>query len=162
MSRRRGASGPVFPSLPSGVQAGLKRLVSDNQTTVANMLDCDEDSSVEVLCEKCAGVMKQQQLSASSFLARFFDQAMLSAHSTLLGKSANGSPPVLAERIAGEWAKNKPIPQDTKNSSKDPGSSKRKADSSDAEDQGTKKAPKGSKPAQKTEAEEGEEGSTDD
>jgi hypothetical protein len=68
----------------------------------------DEMSDIDALCEKCVGVMKQQQLSASSFLARFFHPDMLSTHAVdCLGKSGQGSAPVLAERIAGEWAKNK-------------------------------------------------------
>lgn len=107
-SRRR-ATAPVFPTLATGIQNGLRRLVKENQATVARMLDCDADKSVDELCEKCAAVMKQQQLSASSFLARFFDVSVLSNHAVMLNKSGKGTAPTLAERIAGEWAKNRPI-----------------------------------------------------
>eukprot|EP00545_Synedropsis_sp_CCMP1620_P014726 CAMPEP_0119022032 /NCGR_PEP_ID=MMETSP1176-20130426/27173_1 /TAXON_ID=265551 /ORGANISM="Synedropsis recta cf, Strain CCMP1620" /LENGTH=131 /DNA_ID=CAMNT_0006976765 /DNA_START=1 /DNA_END=396 /DNA_ORIENTATION=- len=70
----------------------------------------DEAALVERLTEKCAQVMKQQQLSAAQFLARFFEADMLSEHaSTVLSKSAKGSSAQLAERIANEWAKNKPF-----------------------------------------------------
>ena len=129
-SSRQRSSGPVFPTLPPGIQAGLKRLVSDNVTTVACMLDVtddtrnaekktnnDDDNSqnnqfVQKLCEECAKVMKQQQLSPSSFLARFFDATILSQHaSEVLNKSGKGSAPTLAERIAGEWAKSHPLQQ---------------------------------------------------
>jgi hypothetical protein len=82
------------------------------------MLNMDSTSGVEEeeqqqqLCEKCALVIKQQQLSPSSFLARFFEKDMLSAHAQVLGKSAKGSAPTLADRIAGEWAKNKGFPKE--------------------------------------------------
>lgn len=105
-SSRRQTSQPAFPALRPGIQAGLKRLVSDNSATVARMLQC-ESSDTDVLCEKCASVMKQQQLSASSFLARFFDAEMLKQHALLLGKSGKGSPAVLSERIEAEWSKNR-------------------------------------------------------
>ena len=69
-------------------------------------------ASVLELCEQCAKVMKQQQLNPSSFLARFFDKSVLSQHAEeVLQKSGKGSPPTLAERIAGEWAKGKPFPK---------------------------------------------------
>ena len=127
-SSRQRSSGPVFPTLPPGIQAGLKQLVSDHVTTVSCMLDVNDDTRnaekktnkdddnsqndlfVQKLCEECAKVMKQQQLSPSSFLARFFDATILSQHAAeVLNKSGKGSAPTLAERIAGEWAKNHPF-----------------------------------------------------
>jgi hypothetical protein len=73
--------------------------------------DNSKDPVEKKLCEQCAKVMKQQQLSPSSFLARFFDVTMLSQHAAdVLQKSGKGSAPILAERIAGEWAKNKGFP----------------------------------------------------
>jgi hypothetical protein len=67
-----------------------------------------KDPIEKKLCEQCAMVMKQQQLTPSSFLARFFDVTVLSQHAAdVLQKSGKGSAPILAERIAGEWAKNK-------------------------------------------------------
>lgn len=110
-SGRRGASAPAFPALSTGVQNGLRRLVEDNADTVAKMLDADKGSSTEVLCEKCAQVMKQQQLSAASFLARFFQSAILSEHAVLCGKSGKGSEATLGDRIEAAWAKNKPFPE---------------------------------------------------
>jgi hypothetical protein len=105
-SRRRRA--PVFPTLSEGVQNGLNRLVSDNQKGVASMLDAEKGTAVDELTEKCAQVMKQQQLSAAQFLARFFEADMLSDHAEkVLNKSAKGSSAQLAERIASEWAKHK-------------------------------------------------------
>lgn len=75
------------------------------------MLHCDASSSTDALCEKCAGVMKMNQLSPSSFLARFFDANILKQHAILLNKSGKGSAAVLSERIEAEWAKNR-IPPD--------------------------------------------------
>lgn len=107
---RRSRRGPVdaFPALPQGIQKGMQRLVGDHAATIASMLDISDDSEASLICEKCAQVMKQQQLSASSFLARFFQADMLSQHATdVLQKSGKGSAATLADRIAAEWAKNK-------------------------------------------------------
>lgn len=112
-SRRRAAA-PAFPSLHIGVQNGLTRLISDNSKTVADMLDC-EDESTELLAEKCARVMKQQQLSAAQFLARFFEAEPLIEHAkSALSKSDKGTSVQLAERIAKEWAKNTALIPPTK------------------------------------------------
>lgn len=130
-SSRRRAAAPAFPSLPEGVQVGLKILVSDNKETVAEMLGHKEDAEIDALCEQCASVMRQQQLSASSFLARFFNEEILSAHAiNHVGKSGKGSAPVLAERIAGEWAKNILFAKSDDESSSDVTSRKRKAKAS--------------------------------
>jgi replication initiation and membrane attachment protein DnaB len=111
-SSRRRTAAPAFPALSPGIQTGLQRLVSDNAATVAEMLSKQDDvDNTEVLCEACAGVMKQQQLSAASLLARFFDATVLAEHAVLLQKSGKGSAPTLSERIANEWAKNKGIPE---------------------------------------------------
>lgn len=117
MSRRsRRGTVECFPALPEGIQNGLKRLVSDNLDTIAKMLDVDldndndknDDTTATLLCEKCAQVMKQQQLSAASFLARFFHALVLAEHATtVLQKSGKGSEATLGDRIAAEWAKNK-------------------------------------------------------
>ena len=110
-SRRSRASAPAFPSLGAGTQQGLRLLVADNTATVAAMLDAGSgDSSVEALCEKCAGVLKQQQLSPESFLARFFEAGVLGPHAVKLGKSGKGSSATLAARIATAWARNANIP----------------------------------------------------
>jgi hypothetical protein len=111
MSRRSGrATTLAFAALAEGTQNGLRCLVSDNATTVATMLDMDPDSSTtDVLCEKCAQVMRQQQLSVSSFLARFFPAEILSKHAVLWGKSGKGSAAVLADRIALVWLQNKSL-----------------------------------------------------
>ena len=106
MSRRRGSGSSLFPKLPTGVQEGLRRLISDNVHVVTQMLQQSSSSSVESLCECCASVLKQQQLSVGSFLARFFDASMLVVHCQLLGKSTKGNAPALAERIANRWARN--------------------------------------------------------
>jgi hypothetical protein len=110
--RRAAASGtPAFPGLALGIQNGLRRLVSDNASIVAQMLDShggNHVNDVNELCEKCATVMRQQQqMSPSTFLARFFDATLLSKHAVnVLQKSGKGSAAVLAERIAKEWLKN--------------------------------------------------------
>jgi hypothetical protein len=111
MSRRssRRATTSAFAGLIEGTQNGLRRLVGDNTKTVAAMLDVEEDSSTSVLCEKCALVMRQQQLSVSSFLASFFSTDLLSEQAVLLGKSGKGSAAVLAGRIAAAWGHNKPL-----------------------------------------------------
>jgi hypothetical protein len=109
-SSRRSNAEPLFPKLwPPGVKKGLERLVADNAETVANMLQSDSDKPAD-LCEQCAKILQQQQLSPASFLARFFDAQMLAKHAELLGKSPKGTAPTLADRSAGEWAKNNPIP----------------------------------------------------
>ena len=106
MSRRRGSSDTeAWAKLAPGVQTGLTRLVSDNKDTLAAMLSA-EDCSTQELCEKCAGVIRQQQLTPSSFLARFFDADMLREHAVIVGKSSKGSAPALAERVANAWARN--------------------------------------------------------
>ena len=130
-SSSRRAAAPAFPALPEGVQVGLKRLVSDHAKTVAEMLSVmDDDADDDVLCEKCAVVMRQQQLSATSFLARFFDASILSAHAVdCLGTSGKGSVPVLAERIAGEWTKKNVRTVEHHDSGKS--SQKRKKDATD-------------------------------
>lgn len=112
-SRRNQAA--VFPSLPVGVQSGLTCLVSDNQKTVAEMLEISNtttsETTVEQLAERCAKVMKQQQLSAEQFLARFFHANVLSNHisTNYPTKSGKGTSAQLAERIANQWAKNSTI-----------------------------------------------------
>jgi len=142
-SSRRRAAAPAFPALPDGVQVGLKRLVSDNEKTVAEMLNADDDTDVDALCEKCAVVMKQQQLSASSFLARFFHEGVLSSHAVqCLEKSGKGSAPVLAERIAGEWAKNTLTGEEEEDDDGVSSGRKRKKDSSESAVEKKKKATK--------------------
>ena len=113
-SSRRNQSA-VFPSLPIGVQNGLTCLVSDNQNTVAEMLEISStttsETAVEQLTERCAKVMKQQQLSAEQFLARFFHATVLSNHISTYypTKSGKGTSAQVAERIANQWAKNSTI-----------------------------------------------------
>lgn len=97
----------AFPALAEGTQNGLRRLVADNSVTVASMLDVEKDSAVDALCEKCAQVIRQQQLSVASFLARFFSADLLSDQAIILGKSGKGSAATLADRIAAAWAANK-------------------------------------------------------
>jgi hypothetical protein len=41
------------------------------------MLSADPGSSVAQVCEKCAGVLVQQQLNPEGFLARFFEPDVL-------------------------------------------------------------------------------------
>jgi hypothetical protein len=109
-SSRRSSAEPLFAKLwPPGVKIGLGRLVADNAETVAKMLQSPSDKPAD-LCEQCAKILQQQQLSPASFLARFFDAKILATHAELLGKSPKGTAPTLAERIAGEWARNNPIP----------------------------------------------------
>jgi hypothetical protein len=137
-SSRRSNMEPLFPKLrPPGVKMGLERLVTDNAKTVAKMLQSPSDKPAD-LCEQCAKILQQQQLSPASFLARFFDAKMLAIHAELLGKSPKGTAPTLAERISGEWAKNKPIP-DTH--------PKRKAVYEEVEDLSPKKKTKAEKSA---------------
>ena len=57
--------------------------------------------------------MKLNQLSPSSFLARFFDMELLRQHAVLLNKSGKGTTIVLSERIATAWAKNRVPPMNT-------------------------------------------------
>lgn len=113
MSRRRSqrSTAAAFPALAPGTQIGLRRLVQDNIETVAQMLDvehtADDDQDLhrlDKLCEQCAQVMKQQQLSPSSFLARFFDATVLAAQARLYQKSDKGSAATLADRLATAWA----------------------------------------------------------
>mmetsp|Transcript_21148 Transcript_21148/g.60371 ORF Transcript_21148/g.60371 Transcript_21148/m.60371 type:complete len:204 (-) Transcript_21148:1011-1622(-) len=116
-SRRRGtttgaaaqSAGPAFPLLDEGTRNGLGRFVHDNATLVKQMMDITTKGKddVAVVCEKCALVIRQQQLTPSSFLARFFDVSVLAEHAALLGKSSKGNAPVLADRIANEWRKNR-------------------------------------------------------
>lgn len=116
MSRRscRRGTTPAFPALAEGVQNGLRRLVSDNAETVATMLEVDKNSAHDVVCEKCAHVMRQQQLSIASFLARFFSADILSEQAALCGKSGKGSAAALADRIAAAWANNNRLMADGK------------------------------------------------
>ena len=109
-SSRQSNAEPLFSKLwPPGVKIGLERLVTDNAETVAKMLQSPSDKPAD-LCEQCAKILQQQQLSPASFLARFFDAKMLAMHAELLGKSPKGTAPTLAERITGEWTRNNPIP----------------------------------------------------
>jgi len=110
---RAAATGDTNPDsiekLPAGVQAGLRRLVKDHVHTVKAMLanpstEADDGAEVaEVLARLCAGVIRQQRLSPSGFLTRFFDKNVLAQHAAVLGKSDKGGVPVLAERVAGAW-----------------------------------------------------------
>lgn len=120
-SSRRTVSQPAFPQLPPGVQSGLARLVADHAPTVALMLDShDKDSNnADALCEQCARVMKQQQLSPAVFLARFFQVDLLQQHVALWGKSTKGTAAVLSERIEAAWRKNKPPREEEKGSDGD-------------------------------------------
>jgi hypothetical protein len=103
----------------------------------------DAEEVEALVCERCEGVMKQQHLSAPSFLARFFNEEILSAHEiNHLGKSGKGSAPVLAQRITREWAKNSLVSKSDEATSctADVSSRKRKAKSSrDSSDAETKK-----------------------
>lgn len=108
-SSRQAAAASSSPQLPVGVETGLMQMVTDHQETVAKMLNCDETTTTtHILVKRCAVIMKQQQLSASQFLARFFDQSILQQHAVdALGKSGKGSAAVLGERIETEWRRNK-------------------------------------------------------
>ena len=116
-SRRTTTKKEAFPELAPGVQAGLKRLIEDHSKTVAKMLqqEVNDDTKISekantmALCEKCASVMRQQQLNPSQFLARFFDIGILQQHVKLLNKSTKGSAIILSERIETAWLKNTPI-----------------------------------------------------
>jgi hypothetical protein len=123
-SRRSRASKPAFPDLHKGVQNGLRCLVQDHKDTVSRMLDLDSKSSEEDLLEACAKVIKQQQLSPSAFLARFFDAELLKSQAEVWRKSNKGSAPSIADRIEAAWMKDgvKGRPQPT---------SKRKTDEKD-------------------------------
>ena len=135
-SSRRSNAEPLFSKLwPPGVKIGLERLVTDNAETVAKMLQSPSDKPAD-LCEQCAKILQQQQLSPASFLARFFDAKILALHAELLGKSPKGTAPTLAERIAGEWTRNNPIPDVHP---------KRKAVYEEVEDLSSKKKAKGEK-----------------
>ena len=103
MSRRSRAPKDPLANLSAGVKLGLERLVADSAPEVASMLDKDKDVPVSDLVIACAAVMQQQQLSAESFLGRFFNVSLLSAHADVLGKSAKGNEATLAARIAREW-----------------------------------------------------------
>ena len=91
------------------MQTGLKCLIEEHKDTVCSMLDdspsLDGNSSIEEICEACAKVLKQQQLSPSGFLARFFDIELLKQQAELWGKSSKGSAPSLADRIEAAWNK---------------------------------------------------------
>lgn len=104
-SRRQTSGADSFDKLSEGVKYGLQRLVNENAETVKQMLSATKTASATELCELCAQVMQQQQLSPSSFLARFFDATILAAQCSLLGKSSKGNAPALAERIASAWLK---------------------------------------------------------
>eukprot|EP00037_Helgoeca_nana_P006642 m.61052 g.61052 ORF g.61052 m.61052 type:complete len:371 (-) comp17517_c0_seq1:122-1234(-) len=93
--------------LPQNVQTGFLRLVQDNEDKVRNFLTTEsrEDTPPVKLCELCAGMMRQQKLSAAGFLTRFFDKDSLAIHAALVGKSPKGGVPTLAERVAGAWAR---------------------------------------------------------
>lgn len=109
------------------------------------MLDVpSSETTVEVLTEKCAQVMKQQQLSAAQFLARFFEADMLSEHAVeVFDKSGKGSSAQLAERVANEWAKNKqPFLEKGASLEKDTDESKRKQDPVQDDDSPVKKKKK--------------------
>eukprot|EP00729_Bicosta_minor_P009009 gene9009-23748_t len=108
MSRSRRGNGnsgeAALAKLSQGVVAGLTRLVEDNADTVAAMLQAGECNDLE-LVQRCAGVMRQQQLQAEGFLARFFQQEVLGPHALLLGKSDKGNSSQLAARIGAAWAR---------------------------------------------------------
>ena len=140
-SRRAASNRPAFPQLPAGVQAGLQRIVTDHAATVARMLDC-ETNDTAVLSEKCATVMKQQQLSASQFLARFFHLDMLQQHAAILGKSNKGTAAVLSERIEAAWLKNKPLPANDKDEKNDGGKEEEKVEEVKAEGDERKRSAK--------------------
>ena len=70
--RRGGDPRAAWLALPEGVQNGLERLVADNRELVRAMLEAGSDADESDLCCRCAGVMRQQNLSAAAFLARFF------------------------------------------------------------------------------------------
>jgi hypothetical protein len=78
--------------LPQNVQTGFLRLVQDNEDKVRNFLTTEsrEDTPPVKLCELCAGMMRQQKLSAAGFLTRFFDKDSLAIHAALVGKSPKG------------------------------------------------------------------------
>eukprot|EP00873_Tetraselmis_striata_P032977 jgi/Tetstr1/453241/TSEL_040257.t1 len=103
--RRGSASASPWAALPAGVKEGLARLVADNRDSVAAMLQAGQEETEQQLCGRCAGVIKQQQLSPGSFLARFFPAEILSAHAELMGKSGKGGAATLADRIHACWAK---------------------------------------------------------
>jgi len=161
-SSRRAAAADAFPSLSEGVQKGLKRLATDNTKVIAKMLDVSMDknddnvttTTISKLCEKCAQVMKQQQLTASSFLARFFHTDILADHaSNVLHKSAKGSAaknkafPDPSSSPKDETVKDDDLKQEEQGNEKPSSPKKRKHESNDdAAD------PKGSTPPKKDKA----------
>ena len=98
MSRRRAASSneSAWAKMNIGTQNGLKRLVMDNKSVMIDMLEHCEGCTAQEMAEKCAAVIRQQQLTPSSFLARFFDADILREHARLLGKSDKGNAMILA------------------------------------------------------------------
>jgi len=84
------------------VRLGLQSLCEAFGPTVQSMTQADED---EDLVEKLLGVMGVNSISAEMMLGTYFDASVLAQYATSLGKSPKGSVPVLAERIAREWAK---------------------------------------------------------
>ena len=101
--RRKPPKPTYFKTLNEGTKRGLQRLVNDNKEIVKIMLGAAKTAETAKLCELCAQVMHQQQLTPSSFLANYFNTTILAAHCSLVGKSGKGNAPALAERIADAW-----------------------------------------------------------
>lgn len=90
--RRGSASASPWAALPAGVKEGLARLVADNRDSVAAMLQAGQEETEQQLCGRCAGVIKQQQLSPGSFLARFFPAEVTTLLRQPLPTTTTGKP----------------------------------------------------------------------
>mmetsp|Transcript_1096 Transcript_1096/g.1188 ORF Transcript_1096/g.1188 Transcript_1096/m.1188 type:complete len:160 (+) Transcript_1096:63-542(+) len=111
-SSRRQRSEKKRVDIPASLKVGLISLVTGNERLVANMLDFELDegkdtsAAVEILVSKLGDCLQVNNLNAEGLLARFFDSEVLSKYCIeVLGKSGKGKEPVLAARIAREWAK---------------------------------------------------------
>lgn len=103
MRRSRRATKPSF-SLPLHIKQGFLELVAEHVESVASMLESSLSSTEpDTVVDELERLMGMNNLSPAEFLARFFNEDMMSEYLSKVGKSSKGSAPVLSSRITSYW-----------------------------------------------------------
>ena len=69
-----------FSKMPENIRGHFEEFVSIFPDAVRKIVDEEKDATNAKLAEACAAMMRQQQISVESFLARFFSKEVLSMH----------------------------------------------------------------------------------
>ncbi len=114
-------------TVSDNIAQGLREFVDLNKKEVSRMLDMDGETDPPALVDRLVGIMGQQNLTASTLLARFFSADSLGKYCENKGKSPKGSTATLASRVAGIWEKSQSTKTVNENKSKTKAEAEKKA-----------------------------------